>query len=71
MMKEESDRQACLQAVRSSGKGSPKVNSPFATVALYYQLMPFDGSESVLAQMITELSPNLGDGLKDQAAAWA
>ena len=54
-MKEELDRQACLQAVRSSGKGSPKVNPSFATISLYYQLMPFDGSESALAQMITAI----------------
>ena len=55
MMKEELDRQACLQAVRSSGKGSPKVNPSFATISLYYELMPFDGSKSALAQMITAI----------------
>jgi hypothetical protein len=55
MMKEESDRQTCLQALRSAGKAAPKVNPSFATIATYYQLEPFDGIESVLAQVIAAI----------------
>jgi hypothetical protein len=55
MMKEESDRQACLQALRSAGKVAPKVNPSFATIATYYQLEPFDGIGSVLSQAITAM----------------
>jgi hypothetical protein len=50
MLKEELDRQACLQALRSTGKGSPKINPAFGTIALYYQLEPSDGIEAALAQ---------------------
>ena len=53
MLKEELDRQACLQALRASGKGSPKINPAFGTIALYYQLEPLDGTEAVLAEDMT------------------
>ena len=71
MLKEELDRQACLQALRSSGKDLPKIHPSFGTIALYYQLEPLDGTESVLAQVMTAIRNMTMDCLERASNAQA
>ena len=71
MLKEELDRQACLQALRSSGKDSPKIDPSFGTIALYFQLEPFDGTESALAQVTTAIRNMTMDCLERASSAQA
>ena len=71
MLKEELDRQACLQALRSSGKGSPKIDPAFGTIALYYQLEPSDGTEAALAEATTAIRNMTMDCLERASNAQA